>query len=318
MEKETSPQIVWRDYLVIGLAVSMLLILIDSPRDGFYQIVPGIVLLFLTGIKENTGCIIAFTKKYWLLIITTVFYFIYYKFLTDSSGAIGFPITVLFVTLFGYCLAFSLREKYTDAFRMLWILLLAVILLGISKIIRYNQMGYFMDHTAELAAIVAFVEITFLYLDDKRYKIASGAVSAWSAFLLLRRNALDFSRLLYIKTIIPAYLDGTTSQKLFGRGPLAIRQDLQEMSENTFATLLYDYGVIALILYVGFLLFVVYKCIKTTDSDTRKVAIMTCMIMILSAFLSVEYWGNIGFILFSCIGIFLYRIVAEPLESKRP
>ncbi len=50
-EQDQANYNLWDDHLVIGLAVAVLLTILDYSKDSFYQIIPVAVLFFITGFK---------------------------------------------------------------------------------------------------------------------------------------------------------------------------------------------------------------------------------------------------------------------------
>lgn len=298
----------WDDYLVIGLAVAILLTILDYSKDSFYQIIPVVVLFFITGFKENCKALAGFCKRYWFFGAVTLGYLLYYMFIDKNATSAKFVAAMFFVTLGGFILVMRSGGEQVKAYRKLWVMLLSVLLLGIVKVVVDFSVGYFMSYQIELGAAVIFAVITFFYLDDRKLQIAGVAVSLCSAALSFKFGGLSlFHNLMAIKGILPIYSGGGIRYMLFGQGLLAAQDAAPDFTENTFAVLLYDYGFIMFAMYLSVLVFAVVMVIKTDDNLLKKQAALVCVMILMSAGLMTQYWGNIIFLIWSGIGVMLGR-----------
>ena len=307
MQKETVKDNLWNAYSVIDLAAAIMLTILDYTRDSFYLIVPVLVLFFFYGIKANIAALFGFVKRYWLFIGTTMASCGYYWFINRSLDSVRFLLAMFFVILGGYLMVIRMEGDTETGYQKLWVILLAVIILGIVKMVGSDQGGYFQSYAVELGAVVILAAITVLYIADRKIQVAGLAATVFSCFLLLKRDALHLKNILAIKGIIPACWGNGRMTLLFGHGQLAAHYAVEEYSENTFATLLYDYGLITFLVYVLVFVFAVVLLIKSRDRLLRKQAILVCVMLAVSAIFTMQYWSNIIFLIWSGIGILLGR-----------
>ena len=308
MQNENKSYNLWTDYSAIGMSVAILLTMLDLPRDHSYLCIPVMIFIAFAGFKENIKMFPQFLKRCWFIVLAVAGYGGYYWFLNRSIDSEKFIWTVFFLILGGYMMAGRVEKELDRANSKLCVFLLAVILLGISKMVVGEPNGYLICNTIELGiAVTVFVSV-LLCVEQLPIRIAGGVVSLVSVILLLKRDALHLKNIVAIKGILPAYLEGGMMGKIFGRGQLAAHAVVSEdYYENTFVTLLYDYGMLIFGLYMTAFIFAILMIIKTKDALLRKQAILVCVILAISSLFSMQYWSNSFFLIWTVIGALLGR-----------
>ncbi|WP_022760431.1 O-antigen ligase family protein [Butyrivibrio sp. AD3002] len=128
-------------------------------------------------------------------------------------------------------------------------------------------------------------------------------------------------RLFALQSVLSFVPDGNMCDILFGRGCMQGYYRLIDYAEpfaefatqigpveNTFVSLLYDYGIAAFVLYLGTFIKALITIWKYRHKDIWKEAVLVVYVMFASAFVDMQYWPNMCFLLFTTIGIFLGNI----------
>ena len=307
MEKEKKNYNLWNDYLTVGVIVAILLTMLDYSRDNFYLSIPVAIFFLFAGFKDNIQAIISFLLRYWFLAVVTIVYVGFYWRINPSMDSVKFMLAMFSVILGGFLFARRMGKKQEQSYKKLWVILIAVIVLGIFRMLVNGQVGYFMNYTVELAVVLIVGVITFLYFGSPWIWGAGGVVCLCSMAVILVRNVPDITNLIAIKGIIPYFFDSTVIEKFLGHGQLAAHYSVEDFSENTFVTLLYDYGAVVFIMYAAAMLFAVVLTIKSKDKILKKQAILVIVMLVFSVAFSMQYWSNIFFLIWTSIGAMLGR-----------
>ncbi|WP_026510178.1 hypothetical protein [Butyrivibrio sp. LC3010] len=128
---------------------------------------------------------------------------------------------------------------------------------------------------------------------------------------------------------INVWRNGNLQHSIFGGGmlytysiikPLAalflgITGDTAGPVENSFISLLSDYGMAAFILYTSCFISAISTSIKSKIKSVRTISLLVAFIMLVSAFSDMIYWINIAFLIFVLIGVYLGEL-AEYGETR--
>lgn len=405
----------WSNYLYIGMAVAIVLSLVDATRDGFYQIFLVLIFFASTGVKDNIKNIKAYICNYPLLGTAVVIWTTFFSINTTSIVSNRYAITAYLVVFAGFCIS-SLGDKdVKSAMNKLWLLLFALETIGVIKYLITHDFSsrmflFFLNPIAEGDVAIVLTMISLFYIDNIKKKLAgivvafavvitgslrlamgilvlllviygiskhkiilemikkgiekSGkkiviistalvvAVIAVSAMIILKCN-LGMFEMLYARYLrafasltkdvylnnygdlsyrvrvtaidqaLNAFRQGRKLERLLGHGMLSgyytikpamtlllkVQEEYAGPIENAFIALLSDYGILAFILYFGVYVSGIYSLIKTRVKSIRVSSAFVVVIMTLSAFIDMEYWINLAFLLWIFIGIYLGTLV---------
>lgn len=277
MENRTSERNLWEDYLVVGTTVAMLLTILDLPV--VYQIIPFAIVFIATGLKGNLRMMHVFLKRYLVIVAFVALYSAWVIFCDRSIETVNNVTAMFFTLLSGIMLIKNSSGNQIRAYQKLWVLLLAVILLGISKMVRGGQVGYFMDYTAEFAMSIIFITLTLLFMEGRWLRVVSVTVGALSTALT-------------IKNLLPNM-----------KNPMSIW--------NTFPEY---YSILMLVIYIATFGIGLYLYIKSDDFLLKKQALLVGVMMVMEAICLFSESNNISFVVWSGVGIMLgkYTMGSDP------
>ncbi|WP_026510167.1 hypothetical protein [Butyrivibrio sp. LC3010] len=315
MEKaENKSDITWNEYPVIGLLVAMMLSILDFSRDGFYQIIPVALFFVFTGMKENSRVLFIFVRRYWYFNLIVIGYLGYFRFVNKVATSDRWIISMFFVVFAGFVLVIRNEGDIEPAINKLWVFLFAIITLGIIKHLADHQTGYFLINDIDLAVTIIFAALTILFISDIKYKAAGAVLSLFSAIILINDGAINVNNITSFWRILPIYLQGGIRNILLGRGMLQAHDIVEDYSFNTFSSLLFDFGLIAFVFYVGLLVYAIVLIIRSKDVALRNMAILTCVTLIVSALHFLIYSVNAAFIVYLVVGMFMGNI---PISGRK-
>ncbi|SFP37744.1 O-antigen ligase like membrane protein [Butyrivibrio proteoclasticus] len=305
----------WDDYLPIGLAVAIYITYLDISRDHLFLLMAPIVFFLLSGLKDNLRKAVVFLKRYWWFTAIMLMFSVYYKVINNNPDSLKF-VASTFGTIFAGFMVAAGGRNFENAYKKMWVLLLAVIILGIIRMIFAGKSGYFVNSQAELEAVLILAAITFIFSEDIWQKIVGGLVSAVAAIKLLTGGALSITNALFIKDTITPFLSGRKREILFGRGLLVSRYHLPDNCDNTFSSMLYEFGALSFILYLAAFITAIVVIVRCKDKLAKKQAILVLIMMFGSMFYAMEHWTNVIYLIYTGIGILLGRIVFINKEKK--
>lgn len=311
MKNGLKQYITWADFLPVGLAVAMYISYMDISRDNVFLMIPVAVFVVTTGIKENIKELFIFIKRYWLFVSIMIIYLLYYGWGKSSADSFKFVLSTLGLVMAGYLTAVRSCDSFRQIYTKMWVFLIGVLILDMLRITIYGNGILFVAIHVELEVILIFACISFLYAEEKLYMFFGGTVSLVIGIILLGSDMISFHNATYIVGIIPESLSGSFVQIFLGRGFFSSRIEAPAFCENTFCGFLYDFGLPAFLLYVGVILYAIVILIKRKDTYIRRQALIVIIMLVGSAFYSMEIWPNIMFLIYTAIGILLGRYVSE-------
>ena len=313
--RENKTHLAWDDYLPIGLAVAIYITYLDISRDHLFLLMAPIVFFLFGGIKENLQLAAVFLKRYWWFAAIMLMFLAYYKVINNNPDSLKF-VAATFGTVFAGFMVAAGDRSFENAYKKMWALLLAVIILGIIRMFFAGKSGYFVSFQAELEAVLIFATITFIFSEEIWQKITGGVVSAIAAIKLLTGGALSLTNALFIKDTITPFLSGRKRELLFGRGLMVSRYHLTDSCDNTFSSMLYDFGAMAFILYLTAFIAAIVVIIRCKDRLAQKQALLVLIMMFGSMFYAMEHWTNVIYLIYTGIGMLMGRITFISKEKK--
>ncbi|WP_155834459.1 hypothetical protein [Butyrivibrio sp. FC2001] len=265
--KENKADIAWDGYLVIGIVISMLLTFLENDKSSILLTVFALIVFALSDVKQNILAMIQGIKKYWMFPLYALVYALYYALVPRDMANVKIAILTFALGLTGYCLAATEKEFWEDAFRQLWIFLLAITILNLAKVVLDKTTGYFTDSAVELGMLIIFTAISLLFVESKVVKAGCGLLSAISVFLMIRRGAISLS--------------------LF-------------KGNNGMVSVLMKEALFAVMIILGIRLF-----LKTGEDLEKRKAILFVVIMAVGMVLCIPYRETLEVLMFSTIGCFL-------------
>lgn len=117
------------------------------------------------------------------------------------------------------------------------------------------------------------------------------------------------------KHITSVTLSGSIGEVVFGRGYMASAEALSSVPEiagaygtllsgvkNMYISMLYDYGIIGLLLVVAFIVSLLIYYIKGEDVIQRRVGLTLVALLAVGFTFDIQYWNSTSFIIFTMIG----------------
>ncbi|SFV03160.1 hypothetical protein [Butyrivibrio sp. INlla21] len=413
----------WSNYLYIGMAVAVALSWIDATRDGFYQILPILILFALTGVKDNIKNIKAYFFNYPLFGVAVFLWTVFFSINRTSTISNRYAITACLVVFAGFCISMSGDKEVKGAMNKLWLLLFVLEAIGVIKYLVIHDFSsrmllFFLNPIAEGDVAIVLALISLFYVDNIKKKIVGivlsfavvitgslrlamgilvlllviygiskrklfcemikkrvekngkrfcvvSAVLAVVAIIaifsvIILKGSLSLLDMLYTRYLrafasltkdvylnrygdlsyrvrvtaidqaLNAFRQGRKLERLLGHGMLSgyytikpamtlllkVQEEYAGPIENAFIALLSDYGILAFILYFGVYVSAIYSLIKTRTRSVRVSSAFVVVIMTLSAFIDMEYWINLAFLLWIFIGIYLGTLVKESEKAS--
>lgn len=164
MKTNTVSGNIWNDYIVIGLAVTMLMTILKL-HGGTYQIVPAAAFLCLTGLRDNVKVMLIKRNIFGGI---TAAIGVACLCLVWVNSAFAIQAAAYYVTvLAGYCLFFRCEGRCGKALGKLAVFVIALILIDLSGMIRGSQPAFFLGisvdiHKGILSALDSTRSIMFL------------------------------------------------------------------------------------------------------------------------------------------------------------
>lgn len=270
MENETLERNLWEDYLVVGTTVAMLLTILDLPV--VYQIIPFAIVFIATGLKGNLRIMHTFLKKNLVIAVFVAVYIVLVIFGNRSIETVNNVTAMVFTSLSGIMLVKRSAGNQIRAYQKLWVLLLAVILLGISNMVRNGQVGYFMDYTAEFAMAIIFITLTLLFMEGRWLKVVSITAGGIAIALTSKKLLLNMKNAMSVWNTFPEY-----------------------------------YSILMLVLYITIFGIALYLFFKSDDLLLRKQALLAGVMMVMVTICFFSESNNISFAIWSGVGIMLGR-----------
>ncbi|WP_026491184.1 hypothetical protein [Butyrivibrio sp. XPD2002] len=293
----------WNDYLCYGILFAMLLSILKAGSYGYYQILFVIMFMAFTGIKNSYRLLLTFIKCNPIVLGMAVVYAAYNFVSSRDVPSCLFPLTVFCVIFAGFCVSTGGRDV-SIAHRKLWMVLFSISFINIFAVLEGRSL-YFANADIEMGILVVMAVMTFLFIDDGKIILAGEAVIIFLGVLLLRRGGLDFSNAFLVKDAAQEFSHGGIMEKILGHGFLQLMKNTNGISNNTMGELLYDYGLVAVILFCVLFIYALYVLITDKDKENKKQSFLLMVLMIMSLFYSAVYWENGAFLLFAEIGVFL-------------
>ncbi len=162
----------------LGLALAVIITMLDMINYSFYQIFLVGVFFVATGVKKNARTLVEFTKRFPVYVGMTVVWTVYFSVFHITAPKSGsFAITVFCIVFAGYCVAKEGEESIRGGLEAMWGLLFGLIAISIVNFVltefEDQRIFFFFQNTnIEGYAMVAFLCISLMFIVDKRYKVA--------------------------------------------------------------------------------------------------------------------------------------------------
>ncbi|WP_196808668.1 O-antigen ligase family protein [Butyrivibrio sp. AC2005] len=174
---------IWRDYLGIGLLASVIISLLDYSRDGYLHIALVITFLFIAGLKDSLYILLSFIRKYTVFFVLVMILTIYFRFFSRTEPLSDkFALSAFLLVFFGYIIGL-MNDGNNEIYSLMW---KALMVLGVAALFHHAQVFQngermsmaFQNPVLEADAMIAFLLISILYIDNMRQKIAGIALSS--------------------------------------------------------------------------------------------------------------------------------------------
>lgn len=208
-----------QDYLIWGFALSILLTLLGTGCDGYAQAIMCIIFIAISGLISNAIVFMQFVRRYYVFLILTLVWIIYFCAKGDGANSVGLPVTIFCIIFASYVMTMEGKGSFRTSVGKLCVvicifIIVAVIwkLSGQNAVINYfprgaeafsyyqaKLIGVYLHPVAAACVYLCFTLLCFLFIDNVIIRFVSSAlglaviwISASRAGILVLAFSLTF------------------------------------------------------------------------------------------------------------------------------
>ncbi|WP_026523808.1 hypothetical protein [Butyrivibrio sp. MB2005] len=174
---KSNNSVLWKDYLGLGLLVSIIISLLDYSRDGYLHIALVIAFIFLSGLKESVRLLISFIRKHPIIVVLMGILTVYFRIFSRTEPfSDKFSVSVYLLIFSGYVIG-NVSDNIKENYVLVWKALMVLSVMALFHYVQVFQNGErmsaaFQNPVLEADAMIVLLLISVLYIDNVYMKIA--------------------------------------------------------------------------------------------------------------------------------------------------
>ena len=199
-----------QDYLIWGFAFSVLLTLIGYGCDGYAQVIFAFIFCVISGFIGNLIVFSQFVRRYYVYLLITLIWVVYFAVRGGSAFSLGMPVSVLFMIFAGYSAAMEGRKSILASFGKLCVLIgvflfIAVLwhITGQNAAVTYfpeatqafsifstKLVGVYLHPVPAACAYLCFTLLCFLFIENRFLRFICTLIGVSAIWISATRSGL--------------------------------------------------------------------------------------------------------------------------------